>query len=68
MKIQKRLRCAARATGNDLVLSWQHAYPQSAEIEAKNTIAIMADDILLIDGLKPTEEIEMIMKGLSRIQ
>lgn len=56
-KMQKRLRCAARATGTDLHLFWQHEYPQALNINTSNTIAVYCNNKLLIDGLIPTEAI-----------
>ena len=63
-KMQKRLRCAARATGTELYLSWQHEYPQTLNIGAEQTIAVTCNDELLIDGLTSTEEIETLLTRL----
>lgn len=60
-KMQKRLRCAARATGTDLHLSWQHEYPQALDIGARHDIAVSRDNILLLDGLASTEEVETLL-------
>ena len=60
-KMQKRLRCAARATGTELYLSWQHEFPQSLHPGAKHSTAVTCNDKLVLDGLKPTEEIERLL-------
>ncbi len=64
-KIQKRLRCAARATGSELQLSWLHEYPQTVFENARHSIAVSNNNELLIDGLVPTEEIETVLKQLT---
>ncbi len=57
-KMQKRLRCAARAIDTDLHLSWQHKDPRTLNIDAGHAIAVCYKDKLLFDRLLPTEEIE----------
>ncbi len=63
-KIQKRLRCAARATGTELHLSWQHEYPQTLDIAAENSVAVTCEKKLLLDGPGTTEEIETLLTRL----
>jgi len=65
-KMQKRLRCAARATGDELQLSWQHLNPQELSIGASHSVAISNNGKLLLDGLKPTETIEGLLKQLQQ--
>ena len=64
--MQKRLRCAARATGTELQLSWQDEYPQTLNIAAEKSTAVTCDDKLVLDGLKPTEEIETLLTQLKK--
>jgi hypothetical protein len=63
-KMQKRLSCAARATGTELQLSWQHKDPQTLNIGAENSTAVTCNSKLVLDGLKPTEEIEILLTRL----
>ena len=63
-KMQKRLRCAARATDTDLHLSWQHENPQTLNIGARHSIALRYKNKLLLDGLLPTEAIENLLINL----
>lgn len=60
-RMQKRLRCAARATGNKLHLSWKDEYPRTLNIDAEQSTAVTCNDKLILDGLKPTEEIESLL-------
>jgi len=63
-KMQKRLRCAARATGTELHLSWQHENPQTLNIGAEQTTAVTCNHKLVLDGLVATEEIETLLTKL----
>lgn len=63
-KMQKRLRCAARSTGIDLQLSWQHEYPDRLNIGAIHDIAVTHNHKLLLDGLETTENIEALLEKL----
>ena len=63
-KMQKRLRCAARATKNELHLSWQHEYPQTLNVGAEQTTAVTCNNKLVLDGLVATEEIEKLLTKL----
>ena len=63
-KMQKRLRCAARATHTDLQLSWRHEPPSSLNIGAEHSVAVTWNNELLIDGLMRTEEIETLLNNL----
>ena len=60
-KMQKRLRCAARATGTDLHLAWQHEYPQALNIGARHATAVSCNNKLVLDGLAATEKIEKLL-------
>lgn len=62
-KLQKRLRCAARTTGSELHLSWQHEHPQAPGI-AENSVAVTCKNKLVLDGLRSTEEIETLLTRL----
>ena len=65
-KMQKRLRCAARATGTELQLSWRHENPQALNINAGNTIAVLSNNKLILDGLASTETIETLLTRLKK--
>ncbi len=60
-KMQKRLRCAARATDTDLHLAWQHEYPQTLNVGAMHATAVSYKNKLVLDGLVPTEDIENLL-------
>ena len=65
-KMQKRLRCAARATHTDLHLSWQHEPPPPLNMGSGNSVAVIWNNKLVIDGLKRTEEIETLLEQLTK--
>ncbi len=70
-KMQKRLRCAARATNTEIHLSWRDESPQHLNILARESIAVTCysttgEDKLLIDGLKSTEDIETLLTQLEK--
>ena len=67
-KMHRRLRCAARATGTKLHFSWRNEYPQALKLNAEHASAVTLDGELVLDGLKPVEEIETVLTKLKNRQ
>ena len=58
-RLQKRLRCAARALGVNVELQIQHSDIEAAQRGARCGPLVLLDDAVLADGLLPVEELQV---------
>ena len=60
-RMQKRLKCAARAVGVQLELNWINEYTDNKQ----ESVVVLYQKQPLIKGLLDTEQIESILKELT---